>query len=61
MASSSVFNAYEKDGVPGGHLHRDRRDPGESGVLALLAGLGYVGLAGVSILSNLVSAVILAG
>jgi O-antigen/teichoic acid export membrane protein len=56
---SSVFNAYEKMEYPAAISTVTALTRVSLGVLALLAGLGYVGLAGVSIFANLVSAVIL--
>ena len=56
---SSVFNAYEKMEYPAAISTVTALTRVSLGVLVLLAGLGYVGLAGVSIVGNLVSAAIL--
>jgi O-antigen/teichoic acid export membrane protein len=56
---SSVFNAYEKMEYPAAISTVTALTRVSLGVLALLAGLGYIGLAGVSIVANLVSAAIL--
>ncbi len=56
---SSVFNAYEKMEYPAAISTVTALTRVSLGVLVLLAGLGYVGLAAVSIVGNLVSATIL--
>jgi O-antigen/teichoic acid export membrane protein len=56
---SSVFNAYEKMEYPAAISTVTALTRVSLGVLALLAGMTYVGLAGVSILANLISAAIL--
>ena len=57
---SAVFNAYEKMEYPAAIATATAIIRVSLGVLALLAGWGFVGLAGVSVVTNVVSAAILA-